>query len=500
MRTLARGVFVGRRTAFALLALAAPTVSHAAGFDAPQIGSAQSGPVSNDAAAVWWNPGRLGYLQRPELLPGVGLIIGSIGYQRELRAQYQYPDNLDFAEPVAAADIAPAKTGEQRRVNDVPLGPTLDLFFATPALHDRLVVGAGLSLPYVATLSFPKDGPQRFAAESLFLAVPHTTLALAVRASEVFSIGAGVSYLLGNLSLSKTQDFGALETFGDGLARAPISQDNDFGTSAPSTVRELDVLARPLEIHEAFAHGVSFNVGMALQPTQKLALGLIYHHGANLRFHGKFRLDMRDEFFTQDLASQGLKYDPIVSGKALVQIRLPRRVSFGAGYQISHRFALDGFVSYVFYQDFEQIGIRLDSPGLAQKALGVGQTVDQEVIRNWLGAVLAELNGRIDVTDELRFSVTAGYHSPASPDATIDIISPDGQRIILGGGMAYRFTERAALLADFKAQVLVPRHVTASDYDLGNGTYRLFLGAFTLHGQFFFGAAGTRPPPQEVEQ
>ncbi|MBL8945122.1 MAG: hypothetical protein JNK45_18295, partial [Myxococcales bacterium] len=35
------------------------TTAAASGFDAPTLGSAQSGPVARDAAATWWNPGRL---------------------------------------------------------------------------------------------------------------------------------------------------------------------------------------------------------------------------------------------------------------------------------------------------------------------------------------------------------------------------------------------------------------------------------------------------------
>lgn len=489
-----------RALPFALAVLLAPGLARASGFDAPQIGSAQSGPVANDAAAVWWNPGRLAYLKRSELLVGAGLIMGSIGYQRELRGQYQYADNLDFKTPVAPGDIDPSKTGRQRKLEDTPLGPGFDVFFAIPVLRDRLVVGGGISIPYVATLGFPASGPQRFAGRSLFLAAPHATVSIAARLHDVISIGAGISYVLGNMSLSKVQDFAALDTFGQSLARPPIGQANDFGAAAPPQVRELDVLARPVELTKMFAHGVSFNAGIALQPTKKLAIGLVYHHGANLKFNGHFRLNMDDDFFTQDLAAQGLQYAPIVSGKAQIRIRLPKRVTLGLGYQITKRFALDGFVTYATYQDFDKVRIRFISDGLAQPVLGVGNTVDQDVVRNWKGTVLTELNARIDATEKLRVSVMTGYHGPASPDSTIDIISPDGHRLVFGAGIVYRFSERAAILADFEGQVIVPRHVTASDYDLGNGTYNLFLSATTIHGQFRFGVPGDRRRARDRER
>ena len=117
------------------LALAiAPATARASGFDAPQIGHAQSGPVTADAAAVHWNPGQLGYIDRPELYFGLGLAVGSVGIERERRGQYQYADNLDFAEPIDPADIDPSRTGSDRRVRTTPVGPLFDLFFAIPSL------------------------------------------------------------------------------------------------------------------------------------------------------------------------------------------------------------------------------------------------------------------------------------------------------------------------------------------------------------------------------
>lgn len=472
----------------AVLATALPaSTALASGFDAPLVGSGQSGPVTDDAAATWWNPGRLGMLKQTELQLGAGVVLGSIGYQRDLRGPYQFSDNLGFKTPIDPADIDPNKTGGQQKVRANPVGPAFDLYAAIPAIPNRLVIGLGVGIPYVALLNFPKGGPQRFAGESILLAAPHATAALGVRLHRVISLGAGVSYVLGTLSLSKIQDFGAVDLFGDALAKPPIGQANDFGVDAPSEVRELDALARPIEIKQAIAHGISFHAGVALQPTDKLALSLVYHHGANLTFHGKFRLDMNDDLFTQDLAAQGLQYKPVVAGKATVKLRMPKRVTLGAGYQITKRFGLDGFVSYVFYQDFDRIRIRLSSPDLAQPALGLGPNNDQNLVRNWKGTVNTEVNARIEATKKLRVSVTAGYNSPASPDATLDVFSPDGHRLIVGAGIRHRFTDRVALLADAKAQFIVPRTNTNSDYDLGNGKYTMFIGVLMLHGQFYFG-------------
>jgi long-chain fatty acid transport protein len=486
----------------ALLSLAWQRPVQASGFDNPQVGPASSGPVTVDAAAVHWNPGQLGYLDRPELEVGLGVIFGNIAYQRERLGQYQYADNLDFAEPIDPADLDPSRTGTARRIRVLPVGPNFDAFFAIPVIRDRLVLGVGFYIPYAAIIDAPEDGPQRYAVQDITLLSTHTTLSAAVKLHEVISIGAGVSYVFSFLEQSRVQDFGAVDTFGDGLEREPIAQQNDFGADAPSTVRELDVLARQIDIERGLSHSVSFNAGVALRPTEKLRLGLVYQHGSRLRFRGRFRLNMDDDFFTQDLAAQGLEYPPLVEGDAEVGMNLPKRVTLGAGYGFTRRFDLQARVSWAFYSDFDTIDIRLSSPELAQPTLGIGRSVDQPLVRNWQGTLVSELQAAYAATEKLGLTLMFGYHMPASPDSTIDMVSPDGHRLVFGAGAGYAFNDRVALLTDFEGQAIVPRRVTTSEFDLGNGEYRMFLGYFGVHGQFKFGKGGKlahEPPRSPTE-
>lgn len=464
----------------------APSVAAASGFDAPQVGGGSAGPTSREASAVHWNPAQLGYLDSIALDFGGGVIAGKVGYTRERTAPYQFEDNLDFDQPVDPEDIDPAKSGRAAAVSSAPLGPTFDLFLAVPVIPERFTLGAGVYIPYAAVLDFPDDGPQRFAMQSLTLASIHTTFAAGVKLHRTVSIGAGVSYVLSILELRKVQDFGAVDVFGEGLAAPPIEQENDFGADAPPTVRELDVLARSVDV-SGTSHSISFNTGIAVRPTERIDLALVYQHGSKLRFVGDFSLDMDDDFFTQDLAAQGLQYPAQVSGRAVVQMRLPKRLTLGGGFVISDRVRLDGWLGYAFYRDFDTIAIELSSPQLAQPELGIGESVSQPLVRNWKNTFTVDVVPRISVTEKLTVNVLAGYQTSASPDSTVDLASPDGHRIVFGAGVGYRFTERFALLADFEGQVIAPRTVSASDFDLGNGEYRLFLANATLHGQLRFG-------------
>lgn len=491
MRAQAR---IGRLLAVATLLAAVGHARSAAasGFDAPALGGGQSSPVARDAAAVHFNPGQLGYIDRTELDVGLGLIFGSIGYQRDRRGQYQYSDNLDFSDPVDAADIDPSRTGLAQPVRATPVGPILDAFVAVPVVADRLTLGAGFYIPYAAILSLPHAGDQRFQAQSITLISTHTTISAGLKLHDVISIGAGVSYVLSIMQLSKVQDFGAVQSFADGLAGPPINQQNSFGPDAPSTVRELDVLARQADIGPAWSHGVSFNAGVALRPTKDLDLALVYQHGSRMRLNGDFTLNMDDEFFTQDLAAQGVRFDPLVKGKAHIELSLPKRITLGVGYQAHPKLEIDGAFSYVFYSDFDVVDIALTSPQLEQPALGIGQTVPQDLVRNWKNTVHAELNLRGQATKKLLISGTLGYQSGASPNSTIDMSSPDGHRLIGGAGIEYAISDRFSMLGDLRMQGILPRTVTDSDYDLGNGTYELFIGVAAVHAKIKFGRAKTK--------
>lgn len=468
----------GAAAALAISLLAAGG-ARASGLDSPMIGSGQSGPTTVDPAAVYWNPAQLAFIRRPDVLAGAGVVIGSVGYQRDRLGTYQTPDTLVFRRPLPPANIDPAKTGPAPGVTATPVAPIGDLFFATPLIPDRLVMGAGVYVPYAAAISFPDSGPQRFQIREALLTAANVTASAAVRLSDRMSVGAGISYVLGFAELARLQDFAAVEDLAHALET--LGQKNDFGPDAPSDVRELDTLARPFSLKRAFSHGVTFNVGLALRPTDELDVAFTYQHGASMHYKGRFALDMSDDFFTRDLAPHGLRYKPLVTGDGELSFSLPKRLTVGVGYQVSPRLRVDGFVSYIFYSELEAFVVEVSSPDLAQPKLGIPDRVKVVLPRRWNNTVWIEANGRLRITKKLLVSGTLGYQSPASPDETIDASSPDGHRIIVGTGGVLDVSKKVSLLGDLRFQQTVPRHVTDSEHDLANGTYRLFVATGMGH-------------------
>ncbi|MCA9545192.1 MAG: outer membrane protein transport protein [Myxococcales bacterium] len=468
------------------LALAGP--AWASGLDGPLVGTPVSGPLTTDAAATWHNPAVLARLQRPSALFGGALVLAHIGYTRDRRGSYQRPDEFHIQAPVDPAALDPSLSGEADPVAATGVAPLADGFFAMP-LPGGGGVGLGVHTPYAAPVAYDDpQGAQRFALQEAFILMPHVTLGVGWRVHERVQVGFGGSLIVGVANFKTVQDFAALDEFGRALAGPPASQPNSFGADAPTEVRQLDVLARPVSITDATATNLTFHGGVAVQATDDLNVALTYHHGAELVFDGDFALDMSDDFFTQDLSPVGLAYPALITGDARLALVLPKRIEAAARWDATPAWAVEGRVEYVTWSDLKALTVALKSPQLAQPTFGLPDVSRADLPRRWQDAIhlSALAHGQIAPG---RLTVGLGYQSPASPDATVDAASPDGHRMSLQGALDMPLSDAWSVVAHGTLQFILPRTVTDSDYDLGNGTYQMVVAGAGAHLKVAFGGA-----------
>lgn len=455
--------------------------AHSSGLSAPSVGTNRSNPTSQDPSAVYWNPAMLGFQQEyPQLMLGANLLLGSIRYTRDYRGTYQSPDSFDFAVPIDPNNVDPTKSGAQASGDHLVVGPQPDLFLSIPIQDTRLVAGFGVYVPYAAIVNFPDDGAQRFTIQDAIIATVYLTPSLAYRVSEKFSVGAGLSLVFGYAELTRVQDFAEVSQLGDGLAGPPVNQENDFGQDAPVGVRELDVLARQADFKSMIATGVTFNVGGALD-LGRTRLSLAYQHSIALNFRGSFVLNMDDDFFTQDLASQGLEFPPIVKGDASLSFTLPNILHLGGAFDVTSKMTLTGAISYYFWSQLEAFEVVIQSEDLAQPDLGISSATSIDLERDWKNTFALQGIFSYDTSDRLELWGLAGYQSNAVPDETLDASSPDGDRIELGAGLVYDLSDRLDLMLDLKVQHVLTRVNQASNFDKGNGEYGLTLASAGAH-------------------
>jgi long-chain fatty acid transport protein len=462
---------------FALLTALVPTGARASGIAVPLVGTPWAGVTTADPAAVHWNPAMLSMLSGYRLEFDGAIAYGHGRYRRERRAEYQVEDGFQFALPLDPEEVDATKTGFAEPIEFDLVLPVGSLF-ASFELHERLRFGFGAyGVAGVSGLKLPDDGPQKWQVQEASILAVHLTPSVGIKLTEWLHVGAGVNLVVGLLSLRQVVDLAGTPLLGDVLANDPINQPNDFGPDAPSGVRELDVLSRQATILHGVAVTASFNLGVAIQPVPELTLGLAYQHFSNLVFKADAYLDMNHDFFTTDLASQGLQYPPLVKGDAYIEMPIPWSLRAAVAWRVIPELELTLQGSVVGWSMQETLRVTLDSPDLAQPELGVGSTTTIDLPRRWLDTVEVELLATIQATTDLRLGIRAGYHSPASPDSTVDLASIDGHRLVFAimGDLQVSAAVNLGLFALLNQ--ILPRRVVSSDYDRGNGEYLLTLVA-----------------------
>ena len=456
-----------------------PTGAFGSGLSPPWVGHAFSGPATADAAATFWNPAMLSAVRTYRIEGNLELVAPYITYTRERKGTYQREDGLKFALPLEASDIDRSKTGRasQSVSPENTLIPAGSMFAALP-IHERVTLGLGFFGLAGAVIKFPETGPARWQLQEASLLALGIPVAIGVRVTDKLRLGVGMYYVSGQVGLRKVADLAATDLLGTALKNPPINQPNDFGANAPTGVRELSVLSRPFTLKDAKAHTATFSFGAAYDFTKDLTVGLTYIHRVALKLKGRFALDMNDDFFTQDLSSQGLRYPAIVEGDAYVEFPLPSTIKAGLAWQVTPKFRLQFMLEYFHYSDVENFAITLQSPGLAQPSLKVSDVVKLNEPRRWKNTLGTLATGIYQLTKNIDLGMTVGYSSSASPDETVDLASPDGDKLIFMWG-ARLTAGRIDFTAALHWQHILERHVTNSDFDRANGIYKIDFVLFT---------------------
>jgi len=455
-------------------ALAPGSPAQAGGLGTPIVGSPWSSVTEADGASIYYNPANMARIKGFGMSLSAGLIWAGISYTREYRASYQFEDSFKFKLPLQDKDIDPAKSGVAAPSDTNVLLP-IGGGFLTYSPMENLTLGVGVYAPFGAALDPDDAGPQRYAVQEALIMGLYVTPSIAYKVNDWFQFGAGVSIVLGTVNLRQVVDLAGTDLLSDALADPPLNQPNDFGADAPPAARELSVLSRPATLQTS-ALGVSFNVGVSFTPGDWV-IGASYQHGADLIFSGDAYLDMNHDFFTTDLAFKGLQYPALVQGTAYIELPFPASLRLGLAWSDDeNEVMVQG--NYVFWSSIDALRVTLESPDLAQPELGMGPTTKLTLPRDYMDAIEVEAQYGRRFGEDVRLGVRVGYHSPFSPDTTMDLSSIDGHRLIFRGMLDYRATDFFTFSAYIGMQHVLERNVVASRQDTGNGTYGLTM----IHG------------------
>ncbi len=200
-------------------------------------GTAMAGAIFatlNDASAIYFNPGALGYIDGTSIVFGSTLI---------------FPD-AKFRGPAPSVD----ETSIERGV----FYPSA--LYASHTLPSRLSFGIGVFNPYGLGTEWPSDWVGRFVGIQSTLQTFSINPTVAYQINDYIGVGAGLNYVIGRVELTQALSF------------APFAGEGTATLSGSGT-------------------GYGWNLGVYLTPDPNVTIGLAYRSSAEVDLDGDAEYD-----------------------------------------------------------------------------------------------------------------------------------------------------------------------------------------------------------------
>jgi long-chain fatty acid transport protein len=381
-------------SALALCASAAPVASAwAGGMYLPTRGVRPTGrggafiAGADDLSATWLNPAGLAHLDSSAFLADATFVHQSISY-----------DRIDSGGNVAA-------TVE----NEAPGVPVPSLGYVRP-LGGSAVLAFGVSAPYAGLAKFSADGAQRYSSIDLSKSIIATVgMGVAVRLGSRLRIGATfqnhVTALQNEIALSGCPG----ET-----------------TCAPEDP-EFDAITR---VDQDDFFNPSGSVGLQFDVVKSVTFGAAFQLPVWFRGHGTLHTRLPSSGFFDGASVEGDRAD--------IAFDLPAEVRAGIEF---HRRSLSVELATTVQlwsqhdaMRIEPIGVRIvDAPGVGTYEFG-----PMTVQRNFKDTYAVHLGVEQAVGERMQLRGGYAYETGAPPDEYLSVLTVDGQKHMVTGGLGYR--------------------------------------------------------------
>jgi long-chain fatty acid transport protein len=274
--------------------------------------------------------------------------------------------------------------------------------YASYALDNGLVVGIGVYNPYGLGTDWPLDWDGRQMSVKTDLETFYINPTVAYKFSEQFAIGVGVSYVTGKVSLK--QRVGTLSALAP-LTPAAIDGTVDLGGTGS---------------------GMNFNVGLLYKPTSALSIGVSYRSLTKIEFSGDAKF-----------SNMGALASFFPGGIGKVTLPMPSNLIAGIAYDLSKDFTVEADFQYVDWSAYDQLN--LDIPQGPASPLGVLQK-GKILVKNWEAGYLIRFGGEYRL-EKLALRAGLIYDKTPQPDAVVEPMLPDANRIEVTLGLGYEISK-----------------------------------------------------------
>ncbi|OPY84024.1 MAG: 47 kDa outer membrane protein precursor [Syntrophus sp. PtaU1.Bin208] len=327
----------------------------------------------------------------------------------------------------ADREFKSAATGKTAETEDDVFYPST--FYITHALNDSVSFGLGVFNPFGLATTWPDDWEGKYIATKSELTTFNINPVVSWRIIPEFTVAAGLDFVLLDSTLERK-----------------------FSTGIPG-----------VDGHTKFegdGHGLGFNLGFLIKPTDTLSIGISYRSKVKIDVDGNVSMTIPAmSFHNRETGDTSLT--------------LPQQVFAGIAYRANEKLTLEMGMRWEDWSSFDELKIKYD-----------GQS--EIVPRDWRSTFAFNLGGKYRIND--RYAINAGYlygQNPV-PDSTFDPSIPDSDVHLFCIGGEARFGNFSTALS-YAYQLQDDRTKSTNRYGaIANGEYDsdIHLLALSLRYKF----------------
>ena len=391
---------------------------------------------ASDPSAIYFNPAGLGFQTGTNVLAGFNLIL-----------------------PTTTFDGSGIQRAVQTKTNSQVFTPFN--VYGSYQINDQLVVGLGIYNPFGLGTQWPDKWGQMITIpgspySNLYLGSASSVNAsvatyyfnptIAYKFNDQLSVGLGVSYVYGSVSMSQTNPvITPTGTFLGGYFKSQLD-----GTG----------------------HGFNVDIGVIYKPIDKLSVGLSYRTTTKIDFSGNAtfsNIDLAAPYWAA--VSQGYP-----GGTGTATLPMPGNLYAGVAYQLMQDLTIEGNFQFVQWSSFDVLKINLSPvvPG--------GQSVEN-LQKNWNDAYIFRLGAEYMLDNQC--TVRAGVIEDLTPQpaSKTEPMLPDADRTDLTIGGGYKISQNLNVDVAYMLVLFSKKDATATSLP---GTYNSTAHIISLNLGYSF--------------
>lgn len=360
-----------------------------------------------DATTAYWNPAGMVYLPQRSFTLGVDLI--------KQHAEFKNKGSTTFLPPPNGVPLGGGSGGDSGDVSPLP-----HLFYTQP-LGSKGWVGFSLTFPFGLGNEYDDDWVGRYHALKSELRTINLNPAFAYKITNSLSIGAGVSAQYAKVTLTNALDFSTICLGAAQNSPALGPQCVSAGFNVPGNA------AKDGKVNiEGDDWSYGFNLGLMYQPAENLRFGFAYRSNVKHTLKGDASFD-KPAGMPAPIANSAQFTD----GAASAAANLPETISVNGMWRVRD-WTLVSDVAWVRWSRFDEQRIKFGN--------GAPDSVTPARWKNTLRVAVGAIY-QLNPTWKLRTGFALD-RSPV-PDEFRTPRTPDEDRLIVGLGANYQFSERS---------------------------------------------------------